>query len=250
MEYVDIIKRISEIEQEDFTMERLKEAGNIAQEIFYVYGKELMRKKEDAKVRMMNVKDLLNCVVFNKLKEKTGFENEIIDDLVGFIGFFNQVSDIYILDGNIIVKLTTPDEKETSYVRSNELMDISGKDFTRGLDYELYKCFYVEAMNKAMVPLFKEKFDKGNLLNINSDLHISYNLDNLSIYSNKTLKELMQINTDVSKDVAKVLIKHNHDEFYYFDLKIHYAYFELAHNEYKVNKLSEMLNKKDKVKKK
>ena len=249
MEYVDIIKRINEIEQEDFTMDRLKETGNIAQEIFYVYGKEFMRKKEDAMGRMMNVKDLLSCVIFDKLKEKTGFENEIIDAIVGFLGFFNQVSDIYILDGNIIVKLTTPDEKETSYVKSGELIDISSKDFTSELDYEFYKCYYVEAMNKAMVPLFKEKFDKGNLLNINSDLRISYNLDNLSIYSNKTLKEIMQINTDVSKDVAKVLIKHNHDELYYFDLKIHYAYFELAHNEYKVNKLSEMLKPKEKVKK-
>ena len=103
-------------------------------------------------------------------------------------------------------------------------------------------------MNNAMVPVFKEKMEKGKLLNLH-DKQIGYNLDNLNIYINKSLKEIMKINTDVTKEVAKVLVKHNNDELYYFDLKIHYAYLELAHNNYKVNKLSEMLDEKVKVKK-
>lgn len=251
MDYVDIIKKMNEIEQEDFTMERLKEVGTIVQNIYYIYGRELMNKKTDAKVRMMNVIDQLNCVVFNKLKDKLGFENEVINKILGIINFFNQVIDIYILDGNIIVKLKVHDSEDVvSYVKADGFYDISSKEFTDGLDYEFYKCFFLETMNNALSLEFKEKFEKGNLLNINKNLEIGYNLDNLEIYINKSLRELMQLNTDVSKEVAKVIIKHKNDELYYFDLKVHYAYFELAHNDYKVNILSDMLKKKDKVKKK
>ena len=137
--------------------------------------------------------------------------------------------------------------KKTLYRISNDFYDVSSKRFVDSLNYNIYREFFVDAMNKAMVPLFKETFGKSRLLSVDNK-KISYNLDNLNIYINKSLKEIMQINTDVTGQVAKVIIKHSDDEIYYFDLKIHYAYLELAHNNHKVNKVSEILDGKAKVK--
>ena len=250
MEYDSIIKRINTLENNDFTMDSFKEVGDLYQTINNIYGHSLLNKKIDAKTNYVNLIVRLNSIVSSKLKEKLGFEDEIINQIMSMYPFFSYILDIYVLDGNVIVRLKSHDNsKEISHLISKGFYDVSSKDFTRELNYSFYKEFFTDAMNNAMVPLFKEKMEKGKLLNINNK-QIDYNLNNLNIYINKSLKEIMKINTDVNKEVAKVLIKHNHDELYYFDLKIHYAYFELAHNDYKVNKLSEILDGKVKVKKK
>ena len=249
MEYTDIIKRIETLENNDFTMESFKEVGDLYQKINSIYASLLLDKKIDAKTNYVNTIVKLNNIVFNKLKEKLGFEDEVINEIVSLAPFFSFLLDIYVLDGNVIVKIKSYDnKKELSYLITKGFYDVASRDFTRELNYSFYKEFFTDAMNNAMIPIFKEKMEKGKLLNIN-DGHIGYNLDNLNIYTDKSLKEIMKTNSDVTKERAKVLIKYNHDEIYYYDLKIHYAYFELLHNDYKVNKISDMLKEKMKVKK-
>lgn len=247
MEYREVIGMINDIDLEEFTIDSFKKAGEVYQIINSTYGSSLLNKKMDAKTNYLNVLAIFNAVVYEKLKEKLQFDSEIIEEIVSLAPFFSYILDIYIIDGNVIVKLKNRYAQEESYLVSKGFYDIASKDFTRELNYDLYKGFFTDAMNKAMAPIFKEKWEKGSLLHV-SDSKIGYNLDDLNIYVNKSLKELMQINTDVTKEVAKVLIKHDNDEIFYYDLKIHYAYLELAQNDYKVNKLSEMLKEKEKVK--
>lgn len=247
MEYKDAIKMISDIDLEDLTIDSFKKIGDIYQIINTTYGSSLLNKKMDAKTNYLNVSTFFNAVVYEKLKEKLGFDDEVINEILSLGPFFSNVLDIYVIDGNVIVKLKDRDNKEVSYLITKGYYDVSSKDFTNELDYNIYKGFFTDSMNNAMASIFKEKWEKGKILNVHEG-KIGYNLDNLNIYVNKPLKEVMRINTDVTKEVAKVLVKHDNDEIYYYDLKIHYAYLELARNDFKVNKISEMLKKKGKVK--
>ena len=250
MEYSDIIVEIKDLNSNDFNMDSFRNLGIICKRINNIYDDELKEKRIDATVRYATVKEYFNAIVFDLLKEKLEFEDEVINKIIYYINFAHRILDIYVLDGNVIIKATSDineDNKTISYFVSDSFIDITSKNFVKGMDLKVYKDFFTSALDKALKVELNDKIFSDKLISNNGN--INYNIDNLNIYSNKSLKEIMRINIDVTKEVAKLFIKHNNDELYYYDMKIHYGYFELAHNDYKIKIVSEILDKKNKIKK-
>ena len=103
-------------------------------------------------------------------------------------------------------------------------------------------------MKKLLVGSFnnlcKSELGNKNVLKLNRNDYISYNVD-ADILLNCTLSYLDENNLENKNAKALVRIM---DDIHYFDMKLRDGYLIISNNECKINKLSEELNKKNKVK--
>ena len=241
MEYGEIIKEIGNINGEEFTMDSFQKIGNICKEINRVYRDSMVNSRLDAEDHYIQVKEYLNDIVFDKLKEKLGFENEIIRKIVEILNFADRIKDIYVLDGNVIVELMTNESSVTFLLHGNGLMDINSYQFSSQNDEYEYKKSLVSLLNDAIPKLLKND-SLNESLKLEDNL-ISYNISDLNVYANHSLSDMFMDNSGNTK----TLVRYG-NELGYFDIRRHNGYLVLANNDYRVNKLSTMLKNETKVK--
>ena len=242
MEYSEIINEIEDIKNNEFTMDSFKIVGSISRRINSIYMDSIKSDYCDAKDNYINVRGYLRDVVFDKLKTKLGFEDEIINEIVKILYFADRFSEIYILDGNIIVELETDSGSISFLLSDNGFVDITSPEFSKKNELNEFKKTFVNMLNGAISSITDNNLSLSSL-KLCDDL-ISYNVNDLNIYLNHSLSDII-LNED--EKITKVLIKQG-NELYYFDIKKYDGYISFANNNYKINKLSEMLKTEVKIK--
>ena len=124
MKYDNIINEIDNLNAIDFTMDSFKTVGLLCRTINNMYGKSLMEKDPEAKVNYKIARGHLCKTVFDILKEKLGFEDSVINNMLCFIDFAEYIEDIYFFNDNILVKIVSViqgEKKETIYSLPNDI---------------------------------------------------------------------------------------------------------------------------------
>ncbi len=242
--YTDITKKIDRIENSTLTIDNLKELARINGEINDIYIAEKNSGRIDAKIRFNTMKGKLYELAFIKLKEKLDFDNEIIDVILYFLSYVERINEIYVLDGNVIIKMISNNdsEKKISYfVSTNGFMDVESKKFTNDFNDISYKEYYVKALNNAIMPYLNKE-----ILKIQNNEIVC--LPNVKLYSDYSLRDVMLTKTYVLNETVKIILDDN-EQLYSFDMKVGYGNFYLIPNSYPISKILELLDNKDKIKK-
>ena len=124
MKYDNIIKEIDNLNAVDFTMESFKTIGILSQTINRMYGTSLMENDQDARKEYDIVRGHLHNTIFDILKRKLGYEDEIINNILSFMDFANSIQEIYVINDNVVVNLKTKGidgEKEILYSLPNDI---------------------------------------------------------------------------------------------------------------------------------
>lgn len=251
MEYTKIINEIKNLENEEMTIEKFRIAGRIKKEMDRLFIRDVFEKKVDAEYQFDNAREMLETMIFQQLKEKLGFEDEVITKMVYFLDFAERLEDIYVLDGLVMVKvISSAYHKPTlvSYLAPSQgINEITSAYFNNSFNYPI-KNLLVGALNNVLNPLFKDYLNGDDVLLLENG-NLIYNLPQLSIYFDKSIKEIEQINKENINSTVKILVKYGVEELYSYDLKIRNGYAILSENDFQVKKVSEMLDTKKMVKK-
>lgn len=241
MEYKNIIKEIDNLNAIDFTMSSFETVSILSRTINNIYSSSMLNNKTDAKAKYETARGYLCSTLFDILKNKLGFEDEVINQIVSLIDFIDIVQEIYVIDDIVMIKMQTGMENNniiTSFIPKDNFIDVTSRTFINGLDLDVYKDYFINAFNEA----------SSEKLLIKENEMITYNQENVSIYLDKPLKSIMQVNSDVIGEKFKVIIEKD-DEINYYDMMVHYGHFDLVQKDFTVNKISLMLNAKGKTKK-
>lgn len=246
MEYNDILKELENVDDINFTMYDLIKLSNIFLKANCQYSKELFEKREDAKERYDEVYDRVYEVAFDRLKDKLGFEDEVIERIITLVENHDNIKDIYVIDGNVIARLREnanfPRKEVNVFMLQRGFIDINSNEFNNGNDHD--NELLVNAFNSLLKTLIN---DKDKLL---LDYHngvINYNDINLHIYINHNLDDIMKDSNGLAS--SEILIKYN-NMLLSFDMIIRNNCVSFKKNDYQVNVISSMLNENTKVYKK
>ena len=240
-----ISKEIEDFENQDFTMDSFRIAGNIKKEIGDRYFYEAISNRYDAFYHFEFISGRFNNAVYLKLKEALGFEDETINKIMSFIKYGGEIKDILVIDGNTLVVLLSRDydePREISYLSDQDSaheMDKIG--FNNMVKSDLRELITV-SLNNILKAIFY-KYLNGDDAIILEENNIYYNSPFLNIYFSKSLKDINKDN-----DIVKVLVKYGADEIYYFDMKFRNGYLVISDNEFPILRLSEILEQKKLVK--
>lgn len=243
MGYKEILTEIKDINYDDFTIESFRKAGRINRNINEIVTKQTDESQKEYSFYM--IKNFLEDVVFNKLKEKLDFEDETVKKIVKYIPYAEGILEIYVLDGHLAVKVLDKDKDnvKTRFIPEDDFYDVTSISFNNSKGNKMLKKLIVDSFNNV----FKVYLDE-NPLKYNDNGDILYSEPDFNIYLNTNFKELSKINNQMVDNVIKVIVKKNVDEIYYFDLKVRDGYTVIYQNEYGLNKVSELLNNKSNVK--
>ena len=247
MEYQSIVNEISRMYNEEFNMDSFKTCGSLNKRINMIAINDDFRdvKKE---YDYYAIKNYLEDMVFHKLKEKLGYEDEIIKKIISYLSFAEVIDEIFVIDGNVLVKVlskTTSDpEYKVYFIPEKGFYDITSVNFSNTENYGMIKELVVNSINN----IFKSNIDINKALDLNNNGSIKYRELGLNIFINKPLSELGKINDELNNDVIKVIVKYKFDKIYTFDMKLRDGYLVIYQNEYNVNKVSEALNTSSKKK--
>ena len=268
MGYEKILIVLGFVSDTGISMKALRKLAGLFQEANITYGEELLTNRPDAKKRYDEVVDRIKEVAFDKLKNKLGFEDEVIEKIISLMMLTNKIEDIYVIDGMVLSKLKKTElVKEGSelaklndelmslktnalYSASNGVFNNIDSDAFNSIENENFKSLLVESLNGLVKPFIKSldsnfKYDDEAVIAIRDK--VIYMVDNLNIYLNNTLKGILSDNAGVQK--TKVIVTYN-DLVLYFELKRRDDYIIISQNEYKINVISEMLNNNTKELKK
>ena len=243
MGYKKIYSEISKIYESDFTMDSLKELHDIASEVCIIRDKAMKKHKNDSIIRCNAIMLYLNEIAFTKLKEKLHFDDDMINRIIPCINYIEDVEDIYVFDGNIVIKMIeNSNNVSIKFIPTSDFMDITSIAFDNSDNIE-FKKNLVDSLNSDLDFVLNSHMS----LRINEN-KIEYNNSNTNIYVNNNLQYIIDSN-DNNHKATRIIIKYN-DKFLYYDMKINNNKFIMSRNEYKVYSLSDMLNSnKVKVKK-
>ena len=242
MKYSEILEEIKRIYQEDFTMESFRKIGCLNKKINEISLKQDMNNINNEN-NYHEVKNCLAEVVYLKLKDKLNFSDDIINKIINHIGYADDISEIYVLDGYVAYDVLSSDGKEPYFALEDSFCNITSNNFNDVVGSSLLKKLIVESINN----LFREYLDEKPLkLKSNGDITCD---ENINIYLNSTLSYLGKINSEINNEIIKVMIHDDKDNIYYFDMKLRDGYLVLYQNNHYLHKVSEILNNKNKVKK-
>lgn len=244
MNYDTVISELITIINSDFDIQSLVSLKKIYVLLGRVYRQDLIRRKshELSKIVYEKYLEYTDELIWNKLKEKLDFEDEIINRIMTIIKNCNNIDDIYVLDGNVIVKSIDNKNDEALYVAPEyNFVDITSNDFIKDNKNNQKANFIIMSINNTIKSLIQNKVESDDILLI-SNGNISYTMDNLNIYAGRNMNSILADNT--GSKVTKILVVYE-NKLLYFDLKIRDNYVILSQNDYKINILSEMLNKKE-----
>lgn len=247
MEYKDIIREIKEMYDNDFNMDSFRCAGRINKKINKIAINQNMKdvRKE---YNYHAIKNYLEEMVFNKLKEKLGYEDEVIKKIIKYLSYAEAIHEIYVIDGIVAVKALSKTnnspEIKSFFIPEDGFCDITSANFNNISGYGVLKELIVGSINKVI---------SNNLgiiepLILKENGEINYSKYNINIFLNSNLSHLGKINENINNDIIKILVKRGINEIYYFDMKLRDGYLVIYQNEFPVNKVSSILNDNVKVK--
>ena len=247
MGYQDIINEIRGLYYDEFNMDSYRKLGSINKKINQVAINQNVN--DTGNVHNYNVtKNYLEEVAFSKLKEKLGYEDEVIKKIVSYISYSEAISEIYVVDGIVLVKALskTNDNKEykSFIILQNGFYDIASINFNNTANFGILKKLLVDSINH----IFKTNIYDTKALEINNNGDIRYKESDLNIFINCSLNKLGMINEKMNNEIIKVIIKYQNDQIFSFDMKLRDGYLVIYQNEYNVNKVSETLNNESKIK--
>ena len=245
MEYKEIIEEINAIDDANFTIEDFKKLARISKEIDIIYKMSIASGKMDASIHYDIVKDHLFTVVFKTLKQKLDFDDEVINSMMGLIDYASLIEDVYILDGNIIVKII--DSSREIILPLGKFYNIVSSNFNQDRKKNSFRNLFVKSVNNSITPLLNNPIEDNKLLEI-EDNHFIYRIPNINIYANHSLNEMMEKNENYIPQITKIIVSYNND-LYYFDMKVHNNSIMFFYNDYPIHRLSEILKEKSKIKK-
>ena len=242
MEYKNILEKLAEINDSNFTMNSLIELAKLWQKASCVYGTEQLEKRIDAKECYDEVSGKIREVAFDKLKNKLGFEDEVINKIVSLMVITDKIEEIYVLDGYVASKLSNNQYtlNQEELVFASKFVNITSKEFNDSDDK--LKNLVVKSISNAILPLVNVKNPNGVV--VVNDGTVRYNVTEINIYLNHTLNEILSDTTGLL--MTKIFVKYK-DTILCFDLKVNGEYIFIGKDEDKVNISSEMLNNKEKL---
>lgn len=252
MNYKVVIKNFKDIINSEFTIDDLNDLKGVylgldvvynttISNIYNNYSKEEKEIKVDEATR--EFKDNLDYVdeeVYTKLKDKLGFENEVIDTIMSLLKRNQNIEDIYVIDGVVILKESIKKKTKLVMQEENEFIEITSNNFASDYNDSVISLLIVslnDLLKKYIFP--NEEFD---LLKIDNK-KIMYAIPDLNIYVNRSIDDI--VITENGTKVTKLIVTYN-DQIFYFDMKINNCHITLSQNEFKVNVISDMLTPKGK----
>ena len=168
-----------------------------------------------------------------------------------YISFSEVIEEIFVIDGNIIVKAvdkaSDSTESKTFYIPEDGFYDITSTAFN-GNEYNENVGMTKALVMNGISNILNNNLEINKSLKFNKRGNIDYNKSDIKIFINKKAHELANINEKDNNEVIKVLIKDHLDTIYSFDMKLRGGYLVIYQNEYPVNKVSEELSLDKKVK--
>lgn len=251
MGYEKTINDINRLENDEFTFDSLKFAGIIKHELWNILINEIKNGKVYAQHNYDILNNRLHDVIYDKLKEKLDFEDEVIETIIDLINFSQRLEDIYVLDGNVIAKVLSTtgfEPKEVTYLYPitgfNELTNVSFNDVIKET---IVRDLIVNGLNNSIKPLMKNNEENLDPV-ILDNLEIRYGLRGINIYLDMPLHEINKLYQEGKNGVIKVLVKLGMEDFYSFDMKIRDGFVIFSQNDFEVQKVNEILNRKRLIK--
>ena len=90
MKYQDILEGLKKIYREDFTMDAFRELGLLNKKINEISIKQDMNNSKNEE-NYYEVKKCLEDILYLKLKDRLGFEDEIINKIIDNIGYAENI---------------------------------------------------------------------------------------------------------------------------------------------------------------
>ena len=103
MEYSAVIKEINNVCCDSFNMNSFNQMGIINSKINQIASMQDM-KDQKKEYNYRTVKSYFDETLFIVLKDKLGYEDEVIKKIMNYISFAEIIEEIFVVDGNIIVK--------------------------------------------------------------------------------------------------------------------------------------------------
>ena len=246
MDYKKIIDEIEEMCGNNFTTDSFQTARTINRQMNKSFNSFSTINKERELNNFLKVKSYLEDVVFYKLKEKLGYDDEVIRKLVSYLNFSGNIEEVYVIDGYTAVKIGNDGEiniNSSNFIPEGNFSDISSLDYNDSDGNLVIKKLVVNGINN----FFRERFNNEDVLVLKNSGYISNNIPGLYIFINSSLSHLNEINEKHIAEVAKMLVKYG-DDIYYFDVKIRDNYLIFHYNDFEINKIFELLNTQNKIK--
>ena len=110
MDYKVVIKNFEDIINSEFTMDDLNDIKGVYLGLNVVYNKKISDiyencSKEDKEIKLdeatkefRNNLEYIDEEVYTILKNKLGFENEVIDTIISFLKTNQNIEDIYVIE--------------------------------------------------------------------------------------------------------------------------------------------------------
>ena len=238
MDYKNILSELNEIVNSNLNMNKLNELSKLIKKANLIFLQEKTNGREDAKNRYIEVYNQIYEAIFCKLKECLEFDDDVLVQIIFLIIITKDIQDIYVLDGNVFGKQINNElSSETLFFVPNvSFININSKEFN-DVENEPFKEKLLNSFNNLVKLSIKNNID----VSIKEDNNqINYELDDLNIYVNKKLSEIINDNTGKT---FKVLIKYK-DLLSYYDMKVRNESIITAENEYMIKKISEILDSK------
>ena len=248
MEYSEIINEINQMYDEDFNMDSFRYLGILDKKIKEIASKEDLHDVEK-EYNYHAVNNYLEELAFTKLKEKLGYEDEVIYKIMKYISYADVIEEIFVVDGYVIVKAVTNvnvNEKKTFLIPEDGFYDISSANFNDSNNSLILKELIITGINNIL----NDNLDIKKPLILNGNGDVIYNKKNVSIFINRKISDLAKINAMDNNEIIKVLVRSNLDKIDYIDMKLQDGYLVTYQNEYPVNKVSSALRSVRKVKRK
>lgn len=248
MEYSEIIGIINKMYDEDFNMDSFRYLGILYKRINEIASKQDLSNVEK-EYNYHAVSSYLEEFAFTKLKEKLGYEDEVINKIIKYINYAEVIEEIYVVDGFVIVKAVTNinnSERKSFFIPENGFYDINTANFNDSNVSQTLKELIIKGINN----IINDNIGIDKPLTVNGNGDVVYNKKNINVYINKKLSELAKINAIDNNEIIKVLVRSNLNNIDYFDMRLHDGYLITYKNEYPVNKVSSALRSVRKVKRK
>ena len=248
MEYSEIIKEINQMYDEDFNMDSFRYLGILDKRIKEIaYKEDLSDVEKEYNYHAVN--SYLEEFAFAKLKDKLGYEDEVIYKIMKYISYADAIEEIFVIDGYVMVKAVTNvniNERKSFFIPEDGFYDISSANFNDSNNSLILKELIITGINNIL----NDNLDIKKPLIINGNGDAIYNKKNINIFINRKMSDLAKINAMDNNEIIKVLVRSSFDKIDYFDMKLHNGYLVTYQNEYPVNKVSSALRSVRKVKRK
>ena len=253
MEYDQIIMNFSKIINDNFNMQILRELRNIYTALKRAYRYEKLKVNSNKNLCAIIYEKYLTYIndsVMLKLKEISDFNDKILNKIIYYISSVDKIDDIYILGQDVIAKYNINDFYQNyssvpQYVSlESNYMDISSKAFAKESS-NFYIRLVAMSINNVVKPLINN-YESDEILIANGD-SISYRVPDLKIYCNHDLTDILS--DESGEKITKVLVTYR-DKMFNLDMKLRYDYVILCYKDCEIKSLSEILNTKEKQKRK